>query len=67
MSFKKLVYKVRINDGPVQIFGEEEMDEDWYNEAVGTEDEETWLNNTGYDWAYEALHSDPLQIWAEFE
>lgn len=63
----KIIYKARLGDGPIQIVGETELD-DWVKEAYEITDEESlknFLMNAGSDWAYEAVHSDCLDCWAE--
>ena len=64
----KIVYKAQLGDNaPVQIVGHYEIeDAEWENELSYYDgNKEEWLQNTGSDWAYEAVHSDCLRYWAE--
>lgn len=64
---KKVVFKAQLGDGPVQEVGSYEFTEEewkWETEEYDRS-EEDWLQNTGSDWAYEAVHSDCLKYWAE--
>ena len=66
----KILFKAQLGDGPVQIVGSYEMsDEEWAEEVEDSFDgtEQDWLQNRGSDWAYEAVHSDCLNYWAELE
>lgn len=64
---KRIVFKAQLGDGPVQdIGGYEFLPDEWEEELDGRTEEE-WLQNTGTDWAYEAVHSDCLNYWAEVE
>jgi hypothetical protein len=65
----KVVFKARLGTGPVQVVGSYEMsDEEWEEELLDFDgDEESWLQNRGADWAYDAVRSDCLQEWAELE
>ena len=65
-QMKRIIFKAKLGDGPVQVVGSYEMtQEEWEEEMESADDEETWLQNTGVDWAYEAVHSDCLEFWAE--
>ena len=66
---KRVVFKAQLGDGPVQeVGGYEFLPDEWEQELHYHDgDEQSWLQNTGADWAYEAVHSDCLNYWAEFE
>lgn len=62
----KVVFKAQLGDGPIQIVGSYEMtDAEWSSELESYDSKEDWLQNTGSDWAYEAVHTDCLNYWAE--
>lgn len=65
----RVVFKAQLGDGPVQIVGDYEFSpEEWKEELFDFDDDEkNWLQNRGSDWAYEAVHSDCLNYWAELE
>lgn len=66
---KRIVFKAQLGDGPIQEIGSYEMlPDEWEHELIDFEgDEKSWLQNRGIDWAYEAVHSDCLKYWAEFD
>lgn len=65
----KVVFKASLADGPTQTVGQYVFDPyEWEEEMEDFDgDEEKWLQNRGIDWAYEAVHSDCLNYWAELE
>lgn len=63
----RVVFKARLGDGPVQEVGSYEFDPEEWDEELDGREVEDWLQNTGADWAYEAVHSDCLNYWAELE
>ncbi len=66
---KKLIFKAQLGNGPIQKIGSYEfLPEEWEEELEDFDgDEQGWLQNRGIDWAYEAVRSDCLVYWAEFE
>lgn len=66
---KKVIFKAQLHDGPIQTVGSYKMsDEEWEEELEWMDgDEKKWLQNTGSDWAHEAVMSDCLNYWAEFD
>jgi hypothetical protein len=66
---RRIVFKAQLGDGPVQeVGGYEFLPDEWEEELHDFGyDEESWLQNRGSDWAYEAVHSDCLRSWAEIE
>ena len=66
---KRVVFKAQLGDGPVQeVGGYEFLPDEWEEELADFGgSSEDWLQNRGVDWAYEAVHLDCLNYWAEFE
>ena len=66
---KRIVFKARFGDGPIQeIGGYEFLPDEWEEELRDFDgSEEAWLQTRGGEWAYEAVHSDCLSYWAEVE
>lgn len=65
---KRVVFKARLGDGPIQVVGDYEFSsEEWEEEMDIYGDIENWLGGPGSDWAYEAVHSDCLSYWSEIE
>ena len=66
---KRVIFKAQLWNGPIQEVGHYEFTpEEWEYELEDFDgDEKAWLDNRGADWAYEAVRSDCLREWAEFE
>ena len=64
---KRVVFKAALGNGPVQEVGGYEFGEEEWEEELNGRTPDDWLNNTGVDWAYDAVHTDCLRYWAEFE
>ncbi len=65
----KIVFKAAFRSGPTHIVGEYNFsDKEWEEEMSDFDgNEEDWRINRGVDWAYEAVHSDCLNYWAEIK
>lgn len=64
----KLIFKARLGEnGPIQIVGSYELCQAEIDEYISDGDIEDFLDNVGSDWAYEAVHTDCLDYWAEVE
>lgn len=65
---KRIVFKASLGlDGKEVVVGWYDMGDDEWEEELDGRDEREWLQNTGADWAYEAVHTDCLNCWSELE
>lgn len=64
----RVVFKAQLGDGPVQeVGGYEFLPDEWEDYMRQYDSPEDWLQSAGADWAYDAVHTDCLKYWAEFE
>ena len=69
IGMKRLMFKARLGkDAPIQTVGFYEFAEGELEEyLLDYNSEKDLVQNMGSDWAYEAVHSDCLEYWAELE